>query len=158
MKIGIITAMNAEKEQIVKLLDNPTEHKEGNYLYIEGVLNNNELVIMESGIGKVNAAIGAVELIKTYHPDCIISTGVAGGIDARLSVMDVVVSDRIVYHDVYCGEGNAFGQVQGLPLYFPCNKLLLDCATSIDAPDTTIIGGLICSGDKFISDPGTLYT
>ncbi len=156
MKIGIITAMNSEKEQIVQLLEGMTEHKEGKFTYVEGRLNGNDLIIMESGIGKVNAAIGTVELIKTYKPDCIISTGVAGGIDRELSVMDVVVSKKIVYHDVYCGEGNAFGQVQGLPLYFPCNETLFNCATNLDT-DTTIVGGLICSGDKFISEPGTLY-
>ena len=104
MKIGIIAAMNSEKQQIVQLLEGMTEHTEGKFTYVEGRLNGNDLVIMESGIGKVNAAIGAVELIKTYQPDCIISTGVAGGIDREISVMDVVVSSKIVYHDVYCGS------------------------------------------------------
>lgn len=156
MKIGIITAMNAEKEQIVQLLEGMTERNVDRFSYVEGRLNGNDLILMECGIGKVNAAIGAVELIRTYNPDCIISTGVAGGIDRELSVMDVVASSRIVYHDVYCGEGNAFGQVQGLPLFFPCNETLYKCATSLNT-DTNIVGGLICSGDKFISDPGTLF-
>ena len=128
MKIGIITALSMEKEQIVGLLEEKQEIQEGNYDYVVGSLNGNELVIMESGIGKVNAAIGTLEMIKTHNPDCIISTGVAGGIDPELSVMDVVVSKNIVYHDVYCGEGNAFGQVQGLPLYFKGNETLYECA------------------------------
>lgn len=157
MKIGIITAMNAEKKQIVQLLEEKSEKTNGKYLYIEGRLNGNELIIMESGIGKVNAAIGTLEMIKAYSPDCIISTGVAGGIDRNLSVMDVVVSKEIVYHDVYCGDGNAYGQVQGLPLYFKGNETLFNCAMQIDS-DTPIHGGLICSGDQFITDPEELYT
>lgn len=156
MKIGIITALSMEKEQIVGLLEEKQEIQEGNYDYVVGSLNGNELVIMESGIGKVNAAIGTLEMIKTHNPDCIISTGVAGGIDPELSVMDVVVSKNIVYHDVYCGEGNAFGQVQGLPLYFKGNETLYECAMELDT-ETNILGGLICTGDKFITDPGTLY-
>lgn len=72
---------------------------------------------MQCGIGKVNAAAGAVELIRNFEPDCIISTGVAGGIDSCLKVMDVVASRQIVYHDVWCGEGNAYGQIQGLPTF-----------------------------------------
>lgn len=105
---------------------------------------------MQCGIGKVNAAAGTVELIRTYAPDCIISTGVAGGIDSCLKVMHVVAASRIVYHDVWCGEGNAYGQIQGLPLYFESNRTLYDCAMSLDT-ETAIHGGLICSGDKFIT-------
>lgn len=156
MKIGIIAAMDIEKEQIVQLLGNTTECQEGHITYVQGNLNGNELIIMKSGIGKVNAAIGAVELINTFHPDCIISTGVAGGIDQKVGVMDVVVSSKVVYHDVFCGEGNAYGQVQGLPLFFPCDEKLYKCATELPT-EANIFGGLICSGDKFISDPGTLY-
>ena len=112
---------------------------------------------MQCGIGKVNAAAGAVEMIRNFAPDCIISTGVAGGIDSCLNVMDVVVSSRIVYHDVWCGEGNAYGQIQGLPLYFTGNETLYQCAISLDT-ETAIHGGLICSGDKFITDRQELET
>lgn len=156
MKIGIITAMSKEREQIVQLLEENKEIKCGKFTYIVGSLNGNELVIMASGIGKVNTAIGTVEMIKTHQPDCIVSTGVAGGIDPEVSVMDVVVAKSVVYHDVYCGEGNAFGQVQGLPLFFKSNETLYNCAMNLDT-DTTILGGLICTGDKFITEPGTLY-
>ena len=106
---------------------------------------------MKCGIGKVNAAAGTVELIRNFHPDCIISTGVAGGIDSGLKVMDVVAGSQIVYHDVWCGEGNAYGQIQGLPALFEGNDTLFNCAMSLDT-ETAIHGGLICSGDKFITD------
>ena len=65
--------------------------------------------------------------------------------------MEVVASSHIVYHDVWCGEGNAYGQIQGMPAIFEGNKTLLDCAMALDT-ETPIHGGLICSGDKFITD------
>ena len=151
MKIGIITAMSSEHKQVAQLLNNKKEHTKGIYSYTEGCIGNNTIILTQCGIGKVNAAAGAVELIRGFQPDCIISTGVAGGIDKCLKVMDVVASKQIVYHDVWCGEGNAYGQVQGLPTYFKGNGSLFDCAMSLDT-DTAIHGGLICSGDKFITD------
>ena len=157
MKIGIITAMSSEQKQLANQLENPTERKEGPFTYTEGTIKNNTIILMQCGIGKVNAAAGAVEMIHNFAPDCIISTGVAGGIDSCLNVMDVVVSSRIVYHDVWCGEGNAYGQIQGLPLYFTGNETLFQCAISLDT-ETAIHGGLICSGDKFITDRQELET
>ena len=143
--------MSSEQKQLANQLENPTERKEGPFTYTEGTIKNNTIILMQCGIGKVNAAAGAVEMIRNFAPDCIISTGVAGGIDSCLNVMDVVVSSRIVYHDVWCGEGNAYGQIQGLPLYFTGNETLYQCAISLDT-ETAIHGGLICSGDKFITD------
>ena len=157
MKIGLITAMSSEQKQLANQLENPTERKEGPFTYTEGTIKNNTIILMQCGIGKVNAAAGAVEMIRNFAPDCIISTGVAGGIDSCLNVMDVVVSSRIVYHDVWCGEGNAYGQIQGLPLYFTGNETLYQCAISLDT-ETAIHGGLICSGDKFITDRQELET
>ena len=151
MKIGIIVAMSSEYKQVAQLLENKKEYTEGIYEYTEGTIKNNTIILTKCGIGKVNAAVGAVELIRTFQPDCIISTGVAGGIDKCLKVMDVVASAQIVYHDVWCGEGNAYGQIQGMPTFFEGNKTLFDCAISLDT-ETPLHGGLICSGDKFITD------
>ena len=151
MKIGIIAAMSSEYKQVAQLLENKKEYTEGIYEYAEGNIKSNIVILTKCGIGKVNAAVGAVELIRTFQPDCIISTGVAGGIDRCLKVMDVVASAQIVYHDVWCGEGNAYGQIQGMPTFFEGNKTLFDCAISLDT-ETPIHGGLICSGDKFITD------
>ena len=151
MKIGIIAAMSSEYKQVAQLLENKKEYTEGIYEYTEGTIKNNTIILTKCGIGKVNAAVGAVELIRTFQPDCVISTGVAGGIDKCLKVMDVVASAQIVYHDVWCGEGNAYGQIQGMPTFFEGNKTLFDCAISLDT-ETPIHGGLICSGDKFITD------
>ena len=155
MKIGIITAMSSEQQQLVNLLSNKAEHAAGPFKYIEGTIGENTMILMQCGIGKVNATAGTVELIRNFQPDCVISTGVAGGIDAKLKVMDVVASQDIVYHDVWCGEGNEYGQIQGLPAVFEGNGTLLKTALSLNT-STKIHGGLICTGDKFITDRSEL--
>lgn len=152
MTIAIINAMHKEHEQIVALLTEVKHVEEGHFSFVEGELNGKHLVLMESGIGKVNAAVGAVELIHRYKPDALINTGVAGGIDSTLQVMDVVVGKQVAYHDVDCGPESELGQVQGLPLYYEANAKLYNTAINIDASETTLHGGLICSGDQFITD------
>lgn len=144
--------MTVEHEQIVKLLHHPTESHTQVFSFTEGEIGNNHIVLMQCGIGKVNAAAGTTEMTRLFNPQCIISTGVAGGIDPKLKIMDVVASSRIVYHDVWCGMGNEYGQVQGLPTFFTGNRLLLETAAALRAQESTIHCGLICSGDKFITD------
>ena len=149
--IGIIGAMDEEVAMLKEKLTEVQVETKAAMDFYKGKLEGKDVVVVRSGIGKVNAAAGTVELIRNFQPDCIISTGVAGGIDTCLKVMDVVVSQQIVYHDVWCGEGNAYGQIQGLPTYFTGNETLLKCALSLDT-ETAIFGGLICTGDKFITD------
>ena len=136
MKIGLIFALQQEYEQVRKLLGGRSE----------GVVGQNEVVVRMSGMGKVNAALGAAEFINEYPLDCLVSTGVAGGLDPSLRSLDVVAAREVVYHDVWCGEGNAYGQVQGLPERFRTNDVLYAKALATGAR-----GGLFCSGDFFIS-------
>ncbi len=152
MKIAIINAMHKEHEQLVALLDEATTHTDGHLTFVEGKFHGQEMVLMESGIGKVNAAIGAVELIRRYTPDALINTGVAGGIDNCLKVMDVVVGQCVAYHDVDCGPESELGQVQGLPHFFAGDEKLLKAAQEIKSTETTLHCGLICSGDQFITN------
>ena len=149
MKIGIISAMDSEHAQLSSRLQDKKEWNEDGFHYIEGAIGVNQVVLTQCGIGKVNAAVGASELIKRFSPDCIISTGVAGGIDTCLALTDIVVSSHLVYHDVWCGEGNAYGQVQGLPPVFHGNASLLHHALSLEG---RIHEGLICTGDQFITN------
>lgn len=158
MKIAIINAMQKEHEQLVSLLDHSVTHTDGHLTFVEGTFQGQEMVLMQSGIGKVNAAIGAVELIRRYHPDALINTGVAGGIDTCLKVMDVVVGQRVAYHDVDCGPESELGQVQGLPHYFAADDKLLEAAQKIETTETTLHTGLICSGDQFITNKEQLAT
>ena len=123
----------------------------------QGRIGLNDVVLWQCGIGKVNAAIGTAQLVQEHHPDCILSTGLAGGIDNCLGVMDVVVGSQTVYHDVWCGMGNEYGQIQGMPVRFDAHPMLLRCAHDIAADNTMQVKeGLICTGDQFITDRDAL--
>ena len=88
MTIGIISAMDSEHRQLVERLQDKKMSGDGNLHYVEGLLGGNRVILTQCGIGKVNAAVGATELIRRFAPDCVISTGVAGGIDTCLRVTD----------------------------------------------------------------------
>ena len=155
MRIGIIVAMRSEREQLAALLGQPRAEQRGGREYLRGRLGAHETILAECGIGKVNAAIGAAELMRGYAPQCIVSTGVAGGTGAGVQVMDVVAATRTAYHDVWCGEGNALGQVQGLPLYYEAHPALAACAAKL-AGEWPVRTGLICTGDRFVTAPEEL--
>lgn len=151
MTIGILTAMSVEFKQVAAMLSIAVTEKNGPHRYLIGKLGNNCIVLQQCGIGKTNAASGVTDLINHYHPERIISTGVAGGIDSSLGVMDVVVGRQVCYHDVFCGEGCDPGQVQGLPREFDGDPEMLRLATTLDT-DVNIVPGLICTGDQFVTD------
>lgn len=154
MTIGIISAMDSEHRQLAERLQNRETTVDGNFRYVTGQLGPNQVVLTQCGIGKVNAAVGTAELVRRFHPDCIVSTGVAGGIDPCLKVTDVVASARLVYHDVWCGDSNEYGQVQGLPAAYEGCSTLLRHALSLNTSglESHIHGGLVCTGDRFITD------
>lgn len=149
MKIGVIVAMEKELAQLRTVLDGEREVVRGRRTFVCGTIGGNEVVAQQCGIGKVNAAVGATELIDGFAPRVVVSTGVAGGADIRLNPLDVVVAAECAYHDVYCGSDNAYGQVQGLPPRFAASGRLVDTALGLDA-GTKIVGGLTVSGDWFV--------
>lgn len=100
-----------------------------------------------SGIGKVNAARTTTEMILQDHPDCIINSGVAGSFSPLVRVGDIVIGSSVAYHDVWCGDGNARGQVQGLPERFEADPRLLELASPLGHV------GLIATGDEFVDTP-----
>ena len=146
MKIGIIVAMDKELQQL-------------QHLFTDG-----NVIVQKCGIGKVNAALGAAEMIAQYKPDVIISSGCAGGNGDDVNIQDVVVSTELTYHDVYCGEAighSVYGQVQGLPARYQADPMLLDKAVSSwpsaisQMPNTKskmpkLHPGLIVTGDWFV--------
>lgn len=150
MTTGIIVAMQNEFDLVLKALKNAKMENVGHLIFAKGEMENQNVVLMRSGFGKVNAAVATVEMINLFKPERIINTGLAGGIDASLGVMDIVVGKDIVYHDVDCGDGNEYGQIQGLPAVFHSDEKLVKKALAIES-DTKIVGGLIASGDKFLS-------
>ena len=149
MKIGVIIAMDIEYRQMHDAIGGDT-----------GRLGNNEIVLWQCGIGKVNAAVGTMRLIQEHHPDAILSTGLAGGIDPQMRIMDVLAATQCVYHDVDCGgisDGTVcpLGQVQGLPARYDADSRLLDHAletAKLITQHTSLRTGLICTGDQFITD------
>lgn len=160
MTIGIISAMDSEHRRLVERLQDKNTSGDGSFRYVEGTLGGNHVILTQCGIGKVSAAVGASELIRRFSPDCIVSTGVAGGIDACLKVTDVVASQRLVYHDVWCGDGNEYGQVQGFPAsYEGCSSLLKHALSLNEAGmESRIHSGLVCTGDQFITNRTELDT
>lgn len=150
MRIGVIVAMEKELTQIVRLFSDATEQSIDGHTFTVGHLDGGkEIVVMQCGIGKVNAAIGAVELIKAFKPQLVISTGVAGGADTTLNVRDVVVSTACCYHDAYCGTECAYGQILGMPERFLTPENLTQVATSLPC-NVKVRPGLIVSGDWFV--------
>ena len=146
MKIGIIVAMRKELELLLPLLQNSEESRMSGFEFHRGKMGRHDVMVMQCGIGKVNAAMGTLMLVNHFSPNYVINSGVAGGTDQSVSVMDVVAGARVAYHDVWCGPESELGQVQGLPLYFEGSKRLLDLVPEQDG----IHKGLICSGDQFI--------
>ncbi len=149
--IGVLTAMSVEYRQVAAMLQDAETVKSGPQEFLVGSLEESKVVLLQCGIGKTNAATGVTNLIITFHPDCVISTGVAGGIDTRLDVMDVVIGKEVCYHDVYCGDDCDPGQVQGLPRLFKGDERLVELASTLKT-DVHIVSGLICSGDQFITN------
>lgn len=138
MKIGIIVAMDKELKQLKQ------------------VFADSEVLVEKCGIGKVNAALGAQRMINEFHPDCIISSGCAGGNGDDINIQDIIVSSELCYHDVYCGKAiddtTVYGQVQGLPVRFQADPELLNKAMQLSVTNSqlSIHKGLIVTGDWFV--------
>ena len=127
--------MDKELAQLRSLLDDATTERHNHKDFVIGRIGNHEVVLQQCGIGKVNSAIGAVEMIDNYHPDLIISTGCAGGADTALNPLDVVVASECVYHDVYCGDNASYGQVIGMPPTFKAAADLVEKALTVEMPE-----------------------
>lgn len=155
MKIGIIVAMESELEMLLPLIEDIRTEEINGYAIRMGQMGQNQVAVMQTGIGKVNAAVGAISLIDSFQPDLIVNTGIAGGTGSDADVLDVVIATEIGYHDVYCGPGNQRGQVQGLPPRFRCEG---DRLVNMEAvkDQTNIRRGVIASGDLFVSTPEEL--
>ena len=122
---------------------------------LQQVFKNSDVLVQKCGIGKVNAALGAQRMINEFHPDCIISSGCAGGNGDDVNVQDVVVSSELCYHDVYCGTAidntTIYGQVQGLPARYQADPHLLQKSNEIALhTNIKIHPGLIVTGDWFV--------
>ena len=152
MKIAIIVAMGKELKLLLPLLENHSTVNANNFDFHIGNIGENEVIAMQCGIGKVNAAISTLTLIENFHPNLIINTGVAGGTGGGAKILDVVIANKIAYHDCWCGPGTEWGEAAGCPRFF--ETVALDDITSDAAQiaaDARVKQGLIASGDIFVS-------
>ncbi len=156
MKIGIIGAMEEEVALLREKITNKGQETIAGCEYTTGEMEGVEVVLLRSGIGKVNAALSTAVLLERYKPDYVINTGSAGGFNPNLNVGDVVISTEVRHHDVDVTVfGYEYGQVPQLPAAFEADSKLLqiaeDCAKEIT--DIQVVRGLIATGDSFMNDP-----
>lgn len=146
--------MEKELRLLLPLLSEPRTTVIDGITFYLGDAGNHSLIIMKSGIGKVNAALATMQLIRQFAPDLVINTGVAGGTGSDAKILDVVVGDRIAYHDVWCGPETLEGQAANCPLYFESDRNVTSLPVLQGNPH--VRHGLIASGDVFVSDPAVV--
>lgn len=153
-KIGIIGAMAEEIELLHKHVEIASERTKAGITYYEGTLFGKSVIYCKSGVGKVNAAV-CTQILLDLGADCVLFTGVAGALDPRLEVGDIVVSTSCVQHDMDCSPlGYARGEI---PYHarseFVADKRLVALASA--ASDRLFPGrslkGRVLSGDQFIA-------
>lgn len=155
MTYGIIGAMDEEIALLKEVMDITNETEIANSLFIEGRLDGKKVVLVKSGIGKVNAAMTTTILMEKYAPSYVINTGSAGGFSDKLAVGDVVISRDVVHHDVdVTAFDYVYGQVPNMPASFKANEEMIQQTESI-LKELKIQSeiGLIATGDSFMSDP-----
>lgn len=155
-RIGIIGAMDEEVNPLKDSLEGVKTNKIAGMEFYEGKLSGLDVVIVKCGMGKVNAGICAHTLINEYGCKGIINTGVAGSLDERLNIGDIVVSTDAVQHDFDVQAiGFAKGEIPYTGLYaFPADEHIRSLAveaTKKSVPDINVYEGRVCSGDQFIS-------
>ncbi|MBP5198885.1 MAG: 5'-methylthioadenosine/adenosylhomocysteine nucleosidase [Lachnospiraceae bacterium] len=156
-KIGIIGAMELEVEELKANLTDSTVTKKANMEFYEGKLNGADVVVVRSGIGKVNAALCVQILADLFNVTHIINTGIAGSLNAKLDIGDILVSNDAIHHDMDVTVfGYKPGEVPGFGFdAFKADKDMIDAAiTACEKvnPDIHVLSGRVVSGDQFISD------
>ncbi|MEJ6348335.1 5'-methylthioadenosine/adenosylhomocysteine nucleosidase [Holzapfeliella sp. He02] len=152
MKIGIIVPMSEEREYYLEQFEDIKRSVVGPTEVYEATYHNFEIVIVLSGIGKVQAAMTTTLLMQEFKPDLVIMTGSAGALSDDLEIGDVVVANELVYHDAdSTQDGYKLGQLPGQPERYETsrhyNDQLLEALTQLHVPNTT---GLVVTGDMFV--------
>ena len=155
---GIICAMAIEADGIKNMMSDIEKTTVAKIEFTKGKIHGKDVVVAECGIGKVNAAMSTQIMIDLYKPQSIVNSGVAGSLSEKLSVGDIVISDKVLQHDMdITALGDPLGQISFNDeqlIYIPSdpdvtNRLLSACKK---LENTTVLIGAIASGDKFISD------
>ncbi|MCI8507345.1 MAG: 5'-methylthioadenosine/adenosylhomocysteine nucleosidase [Lachnospiraceae bacterium] len=155
--LGIIGAMDEEVAKIKDQMENVKAMSKASMEFFEGTLNGSPVVVVRSGIGKVNAAMCTQILADEYHVDAIINTGIAGSLNADIDIGDVVLSTDTLEHDMDAvAFGYPLGQIPRMDtLSFESDARLREMARQACEqvnPDIKVFEGRIVSGDQFISD------
>ena len=155
--IGIIGAMEEEVRELIADMQECEMNEKASMKFYKGKLYGKDAVVVQSGIGKVNAAICTQILADCYHVDELINTGVAGSLDAEINIGDIVISTDAVHHDMDVSAlGDPVGQVPRMDVFaFPADKELAEKAIQANKkanPEIRTFMGRVASGDQFISD------
>ena len=156
-RIGIVLAMQEELEAIRKYLIDEKKMTIFNLTFYEGYINDYNCILVECGIGKVNAARTTQILIDNMKVDTIINIGVAGGVDERLNIGDIVIGEKLVQHDFdITSFGHEKGFITGVGKYINSDNNLIELVKNIVKEDefknVNILTGVIASGDIFCTD------
>lgn len=150
MKIAVIGAMREEIEFLLPHMENLREERKLKTTFYVGSFSGKELVVVQSGVGKVASGILFSALMHA-HPDTqlAINTGVAGGVPGKVEIGEVVVADRVAYADVDITAGGkyVYGELPGYPRFLPSGSELF---RKVSLPHKI---GTILTGDKFFSEP-----
>ena len=158
--IGIIGAMDEEVAMLKEKLTEVQVETKAAMDFYKGKLEGKDVVVVRSGIGKVNAAMCAQILVDVYHADHVINTGIAGSLKAEINIGDIVLSTDALQHDM---DAQAFGYEPGqIPrvdtLSFKADEKMIalakECCEKVN-PEIGVFTGRVVSGDQFISDNGT---
>ena len=154
--IGIIGAMEEEVAALKEDMDIQKTVEQASMVFCKGKLCGKDVVVVRSGIGKVNAGICAQILVDRFQADMLINTGIAGSLDARIDIGDMVISTDALHHDMDATIfGDAIGQIPRMDtLAFPADEELVRKAAKANEkanPDIRTFTGKVASGDQFIS-------
>ena len=156
MKLGIIGAMAMEVETLLGAMENKVSATVAGSEFHQGTLKGLDVVVVQCGVGKVNAALCAQILCSCYHVTHLVNTGIAGSLSAALDIGDLLVSRDAMYHDFDCVHfGYPFGKVPGMDVTaFPADDTMIRyavaAAEAVHPGHVTI--GRVATGDQFVAD------
>ena len=156
MVIGIIGAMEEEVAALKEAMEIQEVYEKAAMTFCKGVLCERDVVVVRSGIGKVNAGICAQILADKFDVDVLINTGIAGSLNPAIDIGDMVISTDAVHHDMDATIfGDLIGQVPRMDVrYFPADKELVEKAKTANEkanPDIKTFTGRVASGDQFVA-------
>ena len=154
--IGIIGAMDEEVEALQGAMVVKETVDRASMHFVKGVLEGKDVIVVRSGVGKINAAVCAQILVSEFHVDTLINTGIAGSLDARIDIGDMVISTDALHHDMDAvAFGYPLGQVPRMDtMAFPADEKLAALAAAANEeanPDIHTFTGRVVSGDQFVA-------